>query len=171
MPSPPQKDRSYSFADLTRRAGGQEADSESSSSDTSISKEGPTRDGWVKLGHGQDVTFVQLSASEDFDIDSPAQRPELDASMSELGVAASSKSSSRTTISQPSPPPSLRIIVSSAPPYDPIDIGDEGQAGEEGQKDRSDGQIDEVFKLHSSRRMKPTSKGRGVSIPSREFHV
>ena len=129
------------------------------------------RDGSVAIGHGQDVTIVQISASENLHIDSPAQPLQLDVRSSGLDVASSSTNSSRTTISRPSPPPSLRIKVSSAPPYDPIDIGDDGQPGDEGQKDRGDGRIDEVFKLHSSRRMKPTSKGRGVSIPSREFHV
>jgi phosphatidylinositol-3,4,5-trisphosphate 3-phosphatase/dual-specificity protein phosphatase PTEN len=47
-------------------------------------------------------------------------------------------------------------------------VGDEADYDQQGQQDRRDGRVDEVFKLHSSRRMKPSSAGRGVSIPSRE---
>lgn len=54
--------------------------------------------------------------------------------------------------------------------YVPIAIGDEGEVDEAGQQDRKDGKLDEIFKFHSSRRMKPstTKARRGVSIASRE---
>lgn len=87
------------------------------------------------------------------------------------GDVPRSTTSSTTTVSHPSPPPSINIAITSIPPYEPIDIGDERAPGETGQQDRADGRVDEVFRLHSSRRMKPTSSGRGVSIPSREWPV
>jgi phosphatidylinositol-3,4,5-trisphosphate 3-phosphatase/dual-specificity protein phosphatase PTEN len=78
-----------------------------------------------------------------------------------------STNSSTTTLSHPSPPPSIDIHVETTPPYEAMDVGDEGRPEEAGQRDRMNGRVDAVFKLHSSRRMKPTSSGRGVSIPSR----
>ncbi|RXK39199.1 hypothetical protein M231_03556 [Tremella mesenterica] len=79
---------------------------------------------------------------------------------------AGSTASSLTTISRPSPPPSVQISYLSEEAYAPMDIDDEGDLRRPGQRDRRDGKVDDVFRLHSSRRMKPTSSGRGVSIPS-----
>jgi phosphatidylinositol-3,4,5-trisphosphate 3-phosphatase/dual-specificity protein phosphatase PTEN len=70
-----------------------------------------------------------------------------------------------------SKPPSIRSSTttdSEDSVYDAIDVGDEAAPGVAGQQDRGDGKVDEVFKLHSSRRMKPSSTKRGVSIPSRK---
>lgn len=53
--------------------------------------------------------------------------------------------------------------------YSPMAIGDEDDVTAPGQHDRLDGKLDEIFKFHSSRRMKPstTKSRRGVSIASR----
>ena len=126
-------------------------------------------DGWVMVGSGQDVAPVHVDSIDSTPerVPTPAHSEILHVDTPTLGSVARSTTSSMTTISHPSPPPSIRINVSTHPPI-PIDVGDEGKPGERGQEDREDGKVDDVFKLHSSRRMKPTSTGRGVSIPSRE---
>lgn len=135
------------------------------------------KEGWVFIGGGKEAATLQV------DDDPPVERggtltparseriqvgPVVKGNDHEDDNDTASSFSSTTTISRPSPPPSERIELQSTPPYDPIDIGDERPAGQKGQEDRADGRVDEVFKLHSSRRMKPTSTGRGVSIPSRK---
>ena len=123
------------------------------------------------LGHGRDIAGVKVSESEQtIGTDGNSTTARSDRSMLDApsGTVSLSTSSSTTTISRTSTHPPAEIRVSSVPPYDPIDTGDEGRLDEEGQQDRRDGRLDEVFKLHSSRRMKPTSNGRGVSIPSRK---
>jgi phosphatidylinositol-3,4,5-trisphosphate 3-phosphatase/dual-specificity protein phosphatase PTEN len=87
---------------------------------------------------------------------------ELGAALTRHSTPDSLSTLSRTTTS------SGQIQVTSEPEYEPIAIGDEDAPGSTGQQDRNDGKVDAVFKLHSSRRMKPTSTGRGVSIASRK---
>ena len=128
-------------------------------------------DGWVMIGGGQHVSPVQVASSSTPEatlnrVPTPARSERLQV-RTPIGSVARSTTSSMTTISRPSPPPSVNIDVTSHPAVIPLDIGDEAPPGTEGQEDRQDGKVDAVFKLHSSRRMKPTSTGRGVSIPSR----
>ncbi|KAL7419116.1 Telomerase protein component 1 [Cryptotrichosporon argae] len=120
------------------------------------------QDGWVLVGEGTDVAQVATTDEGGATLERPVSPQPRPASV------AGSTSSSTTTISRPSPPPSARIhvITRQAGSYDPIDVGDEDDEAQRGQRDRRDGRVDEVFRLHSSRRMKPTSTGRGVSIPS-----
>ena len=121
--------------------------------------------GWVVVGGGQDVEEVQVNTPTSGSAEgthTPARSEKLNVDRVTSSDASSLTSASTSSL------PSLNIEVTSDPPYDPIDIGDEGTYDEAGQRDRADGKVDEVFKLHSSRRMKPTSSGRGVSIPSRK---
>ncbi|ORY21744.1 hypothetical protein BCR39DRAFT_50898 [Naematelia encephala] len=142
LPPPPRLDRSHSRHDQHRREGG-----------SALPASTPERDGWVMVGQGDQIAGVRIADT----VESPQSTPQ---PASQL--VSHSVTSSTTTISRPSPPPSTRITHT----YDPIDIGDEAEPGTTGQEDRADGRVDEVFKLHSTRRMKPTSSGRGVSIPS-----
>lgn len=151
LPPSPQLDRSYSNADLARR---------SRSSNQSLGDE-DSGDGWIAVGQGHDTVEVKISPS------GPSTSPSTTSLKLPISTVPRSTSSSMTTVSRPSPPASLRVHTQSSHEYDPIDISDEGFTSEQGQQDRRDGRVDEVFKLHSSRRMKPTSTGRGVSIPSR----
>ena len=121
------------------------------------------------VGRGSLVGSYRISSPNEDGSHTPAMSERIHVNPTK-GHTVHSTTSSTTTISQPSPPPSLQIDVDSDPMFTPIDIGDEGRAEEKGQQDRLDGKVEQVFRLHSSRRMKPTSKGRGVSIPSREFH-
>ncbi len=122
------------------------------------------------VGGGEDVAGVQMSeeAEDGVGVADLKESAHLHVN-SPYAEGSRSLSSSTTTISRPSPPPSVDIRVTSSPPYDPIDVSDEGRPGERGQEDRKDGRVEEVFELHSSRRMKPTSRGQGISIPSRKF--
>lgn len=181
MPPPPQKDQSYTQAERLKRLALSDKHSESKSDDTGDG------DGWIVIGEGSDVHKVKVqspaersSASlgppviDDSAPPTPADSASLDVpapgeTTLRRSISASSSRSSTTTVSRPSPPPSIDLRTDSDPPYEPMDVGDEGNADSPGQADRKDGRVEEVFKLHSSRRMKPTSKGRGVSIPSREY--
>ncbi|WRT64569.1 uncharacterized protein IL334_001501 [Kwoniella shivajii] len=160
LPPPPQLDSSYTHKDLKKRL--EERKKETSSENTTPSEDDRDRDGWVYVGSGQDITGVQVTEDQ-----TELGRTSTPAHSEKINVAPVTRStnSSTTTLSNPSSSPSINIQVDTNPPY-PIDIGDEGNPGEVGQEDRKDGRVDEVFKLHSSRRMKPTSSGRGVSIPS-----
>ncbi|WVQ98271.1 hypothetical protein IAU59_005394 [Kwoniella sp. CBS 9459] len=161
LPAPPQLDRSYTHKELKQRL--EQRENKQLEGATSTSEE--DREGWVYVGEGQNITGIQVT-------EDPLElgRTATPAHSERINVAPVDRStnSSTTTLSHPSPPPSIHIRVESDPPY-PIDIGDEGSPGEKGQVDRKDGRVDEVFKLHSSRRMKPTSTGRGVSIPKRRW--
>lgn len=154
-------DRSYSYHDLARKAEGK---GEKKLPPGLGSKEDPSRDGWVMVGQGKDIAGVHVSQDEE-----EVEKVQLDkVDGSPYGDPSSSTGTSNTTVSRPTLPPSVNIRVFSAPPYEPIAIGDEGVLDDVGQQDRKDGKVDEVFRLHSSRRMKTTSTGRGVSIPSRK---
>ncbi|WWC59678.1 uncharacterized protein I303_102240 [Kwoniella dejecticola CBS 10117] len=181
LPPPPQLDRSYTHKELKKRLEERESGrnntdtaTSTSTSTTSLAGEGEgegEREGWVYVGSGKDITGVQMT-EPDGNANANAQdleRTNTPAKSEKIEVhpvkRTKSTSSSTTTLSNTSSASSVDIQVQTDPPY-PIDIGDEGQPGTEGQIDRKDGRVDEVFKLHSSRRMKPTSSGRGVSIPS-----
>lgn len=159
LPLPPQLDQNYTHADLLKRV------AERESAGTNGKK-----NGWVVVGAGSEYHDVQVDSPDHDGMETPARSERIDVSAPSEGFTRSTNSST-TTISRPSPPPSIDIPVLSTPSFEPIAVGDEGAPGEEGQKDRSDGRVDEVFRLHSSRRMKPTSSGRGVSIPSRESRI
>lgn len=157
LPPPPILDRSYSQKELAKR--------ESKSEDH--------RAGWVVVG-GADAV-AQVPADEDspdtsLDRDRPAALGDHSNSPHdrEVGQELSRHSTpqSLSTLSRSSTS-SGHIQVTSSPEYEPIAVGDEDAPGSTGQQDRNDGKVDSVFKLHSSRRMKPSSTGRGVSIASR----
>ncbi|KAK8847604.1 hypothetical protein IAR55_005463 [Kwoniella newhampshirensis] len=158
LPPAPQLDRSYTPKELALRA----AQREQQKTISPVPSEESDREGWVYIGGGDEVTGVQVTDPHTEDgASTPAHSERIN-----VDPVTRSTNSSTTTLSRPSLPPSVNISVSTSPPYDPIDIGDEKAPGEAGQEDRADGRVDEVFRLHSSRRMKPTSTGRGVSIPS-----
>jgi phosphatidylinositol-3,4,5-trisphosphate 3-phosphatase/dual-specificity protein phosphatase PTEN len=142
LPPPPILDRSYS---------------ERATRDVSGASE--PRDGWVVVGSGDVVAEVPTSDAVD---DGAATPPR-----SERLLVSRSTPASLSTLSRSSSA-SGSIGVTSTPAYEPIAIGDETAPGSAGQQDRADGKVEAVFKLHSSRRMKPSSTGRGVSIASRE---
>lgn len=148
LPPPPQLDQNYSYQEMTRRL---EERKTASTSDA---------DGWLVVGAGEHYQDVRVEP----DTQTPADPPH------QSSITLRSTNSSTTTISRPSPPPSVSIRVDSMPHPNAsaIDVSDEGRPGDVGQEDRADGRVDQVFRLHSSRRMKPTSSGRGVSIPSRK---
>ncbi|WVO14791.1 hypothetical protein L204_102429 [Cryptococcus depauperatus] len=174
LPSPPELDRSYPHKELSRRItqcqkvpvdqDNEELSNGSEISTSSVpSGEG---EGWVYIGGGKDVAGLQIQ-DDDKPERTPARSERIQVGESDVkDNFIKTPTSSTTTISHPSPPPSEKIQLISTPPYNPIDIGDEAPAGHPRQEDRSDGKVDEVFRLHSSRRMKPSSTGRGVSIPS-----
>ena len=168
LPPIPQLDRSYPSKDRARRADVEKANSAVSPSNR---KNSVLRDGWIVVGHGQEVVAVEVENEERVEQGTLAVPRRTD--WTEVNESSHSShlstSSSVTTISQSSFAASATIQVSTCSPYDPIDIGDDKQADSKGQQDRRDGRLDQVFALHSSRRMKPTSTGRGVSIPSREW--
>ena len=120
------------------------------------------------VGHGHEVVGVRMAETEQV-LDEDPHRLVHHAQLE--SDPPRSTNSSLTTLSHSSLAPSTDLHVTTTSPYEPIDIGDEGDYGDLGQQDRGDGRVDEVFKLHSSRRMKPTSTRRGVSIPSRESHA
>ncbi|ORX35851.1 hypothetical protein BD324DRAFT_629254 [Kockovaella imperatae] len=187
LPPPPQLDRSYGHKELKKRLEQRKSEDHSdagSAARTSLSEEyehvsGPEAEsqtaemdhegeGWVIIGGGQHVAPIQVDSSAASASGERAPTPtrsEIIHVDTPIGSVARSTTSSMTTISGPSPPPSIRIAVTTHP-VNPIDVGDEGRPGDKGQEDREDGKVDDVFKMHSSRRMKPSSTGRGVSIPS-----
>ncbi|WVQ79850.1 hypothetical protein IAT38_001950 [Cryptococcus sp. DSM 104549] len=168
LPPAPELDRSYSYKELAQRKAQRDQADQAAASE--LAGDSSERDGWVYIGGGQGAAGVQVEGEEseggpegerEGGVSTPARSERI-----QVDSVARSTSSSTTTLSRPSPPPSVDIPVRSGPPFDPLDIGDEGEPGAKGQEDRADGRVDEVFKLHSGRRMKPTSTGRGVSIPS-----
>ncbi|WWC68147.1 uncharacterized protein I206_102070 [Kwoniella pini CBS 10737] len=168
LPPPPQLDRSYTHKDLQKRLEDRQKEKAESLSEsvptTTLQAEGE-REGWVYVGSGKDITGVQMTDSEIPETErsnTPAKSEKIDV---QPVKRTKSTSSSTTTLSDSSSTSSVNIQIHTDPPY-PIDIGDEAAPGSTGQIDRKDGRVDEVFQLHSSRRMKPTSSGRGVSIPS-----
>ncbi|KAI9636172.1 uncharacterized protein MKK02DRAFT_27644 [Dioszegia hungarica] len=106
-------------------------------------------EGWIAVGHGNEISEIQVSSE-----------PETEGGLA-VPSQLSRTASSATTISATDSSASIQVDS-----YQPIDIGDETPITSSGQYDRRDGKVDSVFKLHSSRRMKPSSTGRGVSIPS-----
>ncbi|WVN87265.1 uncharacterized protein L203_102442 [Cryptococcus depauperatus CBS 7841] len=174
LPSPPELDHSYPHKELSRRITQfqkvpVDQDNEELSNGLEISTSSVPSgegEGWVYIGGGKDVAGLQIQ-DDDKPERTPARSERIQVGESDVkDDFIKTPASSTTTISHPSPPPSEKIQLISTPPYNPIDIGDEAPAGHPGQEDRSDGKVDEVFRLHSSRRMKPSSTGRGVSIPS-----
>ncbi|XAO24584.1 hypothetical protein I312_103388 [Cryptococcus bacillisporus CA1280] len=179
LPPPPELDRSYSYKELAKRLAQREeqkARSQGPSASSSV-EDAEDREGWVFIGGGKEAATLQVD--DDPSVERGGTLTPARSERIQVGPVVkdndhdrdndndtASSFSSTTTISRPSPPPSERIELQTTPPYGPIDIGDERPAGQKGQEDRADGRVDEVFKLHSSRRMKPTSTGRGVSIPS-----
>ncbi|OXH25658.1 hypothetical protein J008_05310 [Cryptococcus neoformans] len=177
LPPPPELDRSYSYKELAKRLAQREKQKAHSQGQNASSSDvgADDREGWVFIGGGKEAATLQVDVDPSVGRGgtlTPARSeriqvgPVVKGNDHEDDNDTASSFSSTTTISRPSPPPSERIGLQTTPPYDPIDIGDERPAGQKGQEDRADGRVDEVFKLHSSRRMKPTSTGRGVSIPS-----
>lgn len=154
LPPPPQLDTSYSQSELALRNQEQ--------GQTSQSKQ---RDGWVVVGSGNAVAEIPVNEGDEHE---ETERVTTPAHSERINVKNGSTKSSLTTMSRSSSNSSGQVGVSTEPDYDPIDVGDEQKAGTDGQRDRANGKVDAVFKLHSSRRMKPSSNGRGVSIPSRE---
>lgn len=153
LPPPPQLDKSYSSTELAQRA------SNEALPDPKVSAQ--DRDGWVVVGSGDAVAEIPVE-----DDHNEAEGSSTPARSERISVPSRSAGSSVTTLSRSSSMSGV-VGVSTDPQYDPIDIGDEASAGSKGQSDRTNGKVDAVFKLHSSRRMKPSSTGRGVSIPSR----
>lgn len=160
LPPPPILDRSYSQKELAKRE----------------SKSEEHRAGWVVVGGAGAV--AQVPADED------SPDTSLDRDRSALGDHSNSPYDREVgqELSRHSTPQSLstlsrsstssgHIQVTSSPEYEPIAVGDEDAPGSTGQQDRNDGKVDSVFKLHSSRRMKPSSTGRGVSIASRRSNT
>ena len=154
LPPPPQLDTSYSQSELA-------AHTENKGKQTQSEQ----RDGWVVVGSGNTVAEIPVSDGQEHEGTTTAATTPPQSER--VKVKNCSTTSSLTTVSRTSSTSDL-VGVSTEPDYDPIDVGDEQKAGTEGQKDRANGKVDAVFKLHSSRRMKPSSNGRGVSIPSRK---
>jgi phosphatidylinositol-3,4,5-trisphosphate 3-phosphatase/dual-specificity protein phosphatase PTEN len=150
LPPPPMLDRSYSDRAPKDQHGGP------------VSASTQPRDGWIVVGSGDTVAEVHAGEEDPGDgASTPAQSERLTVSRST--PASLSTLSRSSSASEP-------IEVTTTPRYEPIAIGDETAPGSAGQQDRADGKVDAVFKLHSSRRMKPSSTGRGVSIASREYN-
>jgi phosphatidylinositol-3,4,5-trisphosphate 3-phosphatase/dual-specificity protein phosphatase PTEN len=155
LPPPPKLDSSYSSKDLAKRE---------------EQKDGH-RSGWVVVG-GADAVAQVPADGDDEGRGLGNEGEETDASHEIRAVALSRHSTpeSLSTLSRSSTS-SGQIQVTSSPEYEPIAVGDDGAPGSAGQQDREDGKVDAVFKLHSSRRMKPSSTGRGVSIASRTSNI
>lgn len=145
-------DRSYS----------ERAPREQTDSPTISTSSHQPRDGWVVVGSGD--TVAEINTGSDEQGEEGAATP----TRSERLTVSRSTPASLSTISRSSSV-SESIEVTTTPEYEPIAIGDEMAPGSAGQQDRADGKVDAVFRLHSSRRMKPSSTGRGVSIASREY--
>lgn len=143
LPPPPQLDRSYSHRELKQRL---------------EAREGGEQDGRIVVGAGDEVRSFDVGATSHEPEPAPREQVEIHQS--------TSVNSSTTTLSGSEASGPIAVRTSDRE-YAPISVGDEGAGNDAGQYDRKNGKVDSVFKLHSSRRMKPTSKGRGVSIPSR----
>lgn len=152
LPPPPKLDSSYSQKELALREDQNEHKS-----------------GWVVVGGADAVAQVPADGDSEMPVhhdkhgetSTSDQSRELGASLSRHSTPESLSTLSRSSTS------SGQIQVTSSPEYEPIAVGDDGAPGSAGQQDRGDGKVDAIFKLHSSRRMKPSSTGRGVSIASR----
>jgi phosphatidylinositol-3,4,5-trisphosphate 3-phosphatase/dual-specificity protein phosphatase PTEN len=108
------------------------------------------KDGWILVGGGDEVDEVE--------VENRGEVAPVGGVPTENELQRTDSSASVTTVSD--------SVVSEQVSYQPIAIGDEADYQQPEQYDRKDGKVDKVFKLHSSRRMKPTTSGRGVSIPS-----
>jgi len=147
---------------------------DSSYSQKELAKRADTKDehrsGWVVVGGANAVAQVPADGDDEATSSSLDEHAEgrMTRENRQLGPELSRHSTpeSLSTLSQSSNS-SGQIHVTSSPEYEPIAIGDDDAPGTAGQQDRDDGKVDAVFKLHSSRRMKPSSTNRGVSIASR----
>ena len=149
LPPPPQLHSSYSSKDLAKRE----------------EKKGD-RSGWVVVGGADAVAQVPADGDNESSSYNELEGPGASHETRDVGLSRHSTPKSLSTLSRSSTS-SGQIQVTSSPEYEPIAVGDDGAPGSAGQQDRGDGKVDAVFKLHSSRRMKPSSTGRGVSIASR----
>jgi hypothetical protein len=149
LPPPPELDRSYSSKELARRE-----------------EKKDERSGWVVVGGADAVAQVPADGDNESSVDNEHEGSSASHEVREIGLSRHSTPESLSTLSRSSTS-SGQIQVTSSPEYEPIAVGDDGAPGSAGQQDRRDGKVDAVFKLHSSRRMKPSSTGRGVSIASR----
>ena len=156
LPPAPQSVLSYSHKE---RAGlGSKA--KEVMSGNSKAGEGERKDGWILVGGGDEVDEVEVEERAQAQAQAQGTAPgSVPMQGGEDGeMHRSTSSASLTTVSD--------SVVSEQISYQPIAIGDEADYEQPEQYDRKDGKVDRVFKLHSSRRMKPTTSGRGVSIPS-----
>jgi hypothetical protein len=150
LPPPPKLDSSYSSKDLAKRE----------------DKKDGHRSGWVVVGGADAVAQVPADGDNESSSYNGHEGSTSSYEVREVGLSRHSTPESLSTLSRSSTS-SGQIQVTSSPEYEPIAVGDDGAPGSAGQQDRGDGEVDAVFKLHSSRRMKPSSTGRGVSIASR----
>jgi len=160
LPPPPQLDQNYTQKEQIRRLQERVSDAEQ--------KDREPRNGWLVIGGGEEYEEVEVGSQDGHERNVLDDALRTGETTQPYSTVPRSTNSSTTTLSRPSPPPSVDIRVESTPAFNPIDVGDEGSLDDAGQGDRTNGKVDSVFKLHSSRRMKPTSSGRGVSIPSRK---
>jgi phosphatidylinositol-3,4,5-trisphosphate 3-phosphatase/dual-specificity protein phosphatase PTEN len=151
LPPPPMLDSSYPQKELAKRG----------------DKKDEHKSGWVVVGGAGAVAQVpaggdhESASLHDDQGQGHAGDGNVGAQLSRHSTPQSLSTLSRSSTS------SGRITVTSTSKYEPIAIGDDDAPGSAGQQDRNDGNVDAIFKLHSSRRMKPSSTGRGVSIASR----
>lgn len=154
LPPPPQLETSYSASELALRR-----------DNSGQARRSNDRGGWVIVASGNAVAEIPVQEDEQqTEASSGAATP---ARSEKITIGDGSPASSVTTLSRVTTR-SGEIVSSAEPAYDPIDVGDEADVAHGGQQDRADGAVDAVFRLHSGRRMKPSSTGRGVSIPSRK---
>jgi len=152
LPPPPELDSSYSSKELAKRE----------------EKKDEHRAGWVVVGGADAVAQVPAGGdNEEYSLGNEHGETAASHEAGNVGLSRHSTPESLSTLSRSSTS-SGQIQVTSSPEYEPIAVGDDGAPGSAGQQDRGDGKVDAVFKLHSSRRMKPSSTGRGVSIASRK---
>jgi phosphatidylinositol-3,4,5-trisphosphate 3-phosphatase/dual-specificity protein phosphatase PTEN len=151
LPPPPKLDSSYSSKDLAKRE----------------EKKDEHRSGWVVVGGADAVAQVPADGDNESSSYNGHEGSGAIHEVRDVGLSRHSTPESLSTLSRSSTS-SGQIQVTSSPEYEPIAVGDDGAPGSAGQQDRGDGKVDAVFKLHSSRRMKPSSTGRGVSIASRK---
>jgi hypothetical protein len=153
LPPPPKLDSSYSSKDLAKRE-----------------EKKDDRSGWVVVGGADAVAQVPADGDNESSSYNGHEGSTSSHEVRDVGLSRHSTPESLSTLSRSSTS-SGQIQVTSSPEYEPIAVGDDGAPGSAGQQDRGDGKVDAVFKLHSSRRMKPSSTGRGVSIASRKSHL
>jgi phosphatidylinositol-3,4,5-trisphosphate 3-phosphatase/dual-specificity protein phosphatase PTEN len=151
LPPPPKLDSSYSSKELAKR------------------DKDDHKSGWVVVG-GADAVAQVPADGDNASLDNERGDASASHEVRDAGLSRHSTPESLSTLSRSSTS-SGHIQVTSSPEYEPIAVGDDGVPGSAGQQDRGDGKVDAVFKLHSSRRMKPSSTGRGVSIASRTSNL